>query len=144
MDNILKLTVGCLGVVGLIVMMVPNSDPLAVTGATNTPSISGTAPISDTQAPPSSGFQTEQKKPSEFVVDDYNIGSFGEPMVDPTPPAQRTIIAQQRQVQEQRQIDNGYNNQLPVGQGNFNQPQAGGTMSTRPVGPLPLPSAAGN
>ena len=136
MDNILKLTVGCLGVVGLIVMMVPNSDPLAGTGATNAPPISGTAPTSNIPPPPSSVPPTEQKKPSEFVVDDYNIGSFGEPMVDPTPPAQRNLIAQQKQMQMQRQIDNSYNNQPPVGQGNFNQPPAGGTM--------PVPSAAGN
>ena len=135
MDNILKLTVGCLGVVGLIVMVVPNSDPLAATKA----EAEGAAPIVDGSAPPppppTTAAPEEQAVPSEFVVDDYDIGNFGMPMVDPTPPAQRNIIAQQQQMQQQQQANN---NQIA------GQPPIEGTDSAGPAGPPPPPPLPGN
>ena len=136
MDNILKLTVGCLGVAGLIVMIVPNSDPIAATKAevvSATPIVSaGTPPppITIAAAP------EDQAAPSEFVVEDYNIGNFGQPMVDPTPPAQRAIIAQQQQMQQQREqiSSDQIASQLPIA----------GANSAGLAGPLSSPPLPGN
>ena len=139
MDNILKLTVGCLGLVGLIVIVVPNSDPLAATKV----EAEGTAPIAGAGAPPppTATAPEAQAEPSEFVVDDFDIDSFGQPMVDPTPPAQRALIAQQQQQQQQANLNNG---QAVAGQGNTGQPQIGGTESTGPAGPPPPPPVSAN
>ena len=137
MDNILKLTVGCLGLVGLIVMVVPNSDPLAATKA----EAEGTAPIIGAGAPPpppTTAAPEEQAAPSEFVVDDYDIGNFGMPMVDPTPPAQRNIIAQQQQMQQQQQAAGANNTQIA------GQPPIAGGDSAGPAGPPPPPPLPGN
>ncbi len=140
MDNILKLTVGCLGVVGLIVMVMPNSDPLAATKVdadSADPVISvGTPPPPATTAAPE-----VQPAPSEFVVDDYDIGNFGQPMVDPTPPAQRNMIAQQQQIQQQQQqqqvfgeSSNPITGQQPIARADY----------TGSVGPPPPPLLPGN
>ena len=114
MDNILKLTVGCLGVVGLIVMMVPNSDPIAATKA----EVVSATPIVGAGTPPPpitiAAAPEDQTAPSEFVVEDYNIGNFGQPMVDPTPPAQKAIIAQQQQMQQLQQQQQANNSQSPM------------------------------
>jgi hypothetical protein len=97
MDNILKLIVGCLGLVGLVVMIIPNSDPLANKNgdAADVPSQSpdGAAAVANgappPPPPPPDPNASTQAKPSNVIVEDYNIGNFGEPMVDPTPPGQR-------------------------------------------------------
>lgn len=143
MDNILKLIVGCLALVGLIVMIVPNSDPLASTKAEtqNVGPITGSP--SDTNAPPppppvETSVQQDPAAPSEFIVDDYDVASFGQPMVDPTPPGQR---AQQAQQQQNVGMNN---NQIAGGQGNFGQPPMMGADSTGPAGPPPPPPVPGN
>lgn len=138
MDNILKLTVGCLGLVGLIVMVVPNSDPLAATKAQAegaTPIVGAGAPA----PPPTTAAPEVQAAPSEFVVDDYDIGNFGQPMIDPTPPADRNIIAQQQQMQQQQQQALGTNNNQTA-----EQPPIAGADSAGPAGPPPPPPLPGN
>jgi hypothetical protein len=134
MDNILKLIVGCLGLVGLIVMIVPNSDPLASTkdGADET-TTTAAPPIGESGAPPPPPAEpvpapASQDDQSEFVVDDFDINNFGKPMVDPTPPGQRAPIAQQPQ--------NGPNSN---NQGNFGGTLNGGTELSTPAGPTPAP-----
>jgi hypothetical protein len=96
MDNILKLIVGCLGLVGLVVMIIPNSDPLAnkkddVTSATpaspDATAAANGAPLPP--PPPPDPNATQQADTDNVVVEDYDIGSFGQPMIDPTPPGQR-------------------------------------------------------
>ena len=144
MDNILKLIVGCLGLVGLIVMIVPNSDPLASTkdGADET-TTAAAPPVGEAGAPPPPApapgpTPDGQENQSEFVVDDYDINNFGQPMVDPTPPAQRALIAQQQQ-------QNGLNNnQQPGSQANLGGPLNGGTKSGGPAGPPPAPPVTAN
>lgn len=145
MDNILKLIVGCLGLVGLIVMIVPNSDPLASTkdGGEET-ATAAAPPIGTAGAPPPPPAPAPGPTPdgqanqSEFVVDDYDINNFGQPMVDPTPPARRALIAQQQQ-------QNGTNNnQQPGAQANLGGPLNGGTESGGPAGPPPAPPVTAN
>ena len=145
MDNILKLIFGCLGLVGLIVMIVPNSDPLASTkpnaeGATPIASVQGAPPPQPTVAEATT--RQDQPNPSEFVVDDYDIGSFGQPMVDPTPPGQRNQNTQEPQAQQQGVGLN--NNQFANGQANVAQAQIGGTESLGPAGPPPPLPITGN
>lgn len=103
MDNILKLIVGCLGLVGLIVMIVPNSDPIAKSKAKNAveaapttdPAAAGTPPPPPPPPDPNAAAQT-QADADNVIVEDYDIGSFGQPMIDPTPPGQRNQqVAQQ-------------------------------------------------
>ena len=137
MDNILKLIFGCLGLVALIVMIVPNSDPLASNNAENqgAPPISSAPPPGEAAPPPPYAEPAQsQNSEGEFVVDDYDIASFGQPMVDPTPPGQRSLISQQQQQAQQQQN----------GQGNIAQPQMNGTESAGIAGPPPPPQVAGN
>ncbi len=132
MDNILKLIVGCLGLVGLIVMIVPNSDPLAskkvraegIPPASINPTGEATAP----PPPPPAAAPQDQDNASGFVVEDYDINNFGKPMVDPTPPGQRNQNTQQQEQTEQQQS-------------NLAQPQIGGTNSIGPAVPPPPPPA---
>lgn len=138
MDNILKLIFGCLGLVALIVMIVPNSDPLASSKAEiqGAPMISAPSPDGAASPPPDAEPAQSQNSESEFVVDDYDIASFGQPMVDPTPPGQRSMISQQQQQAQQQQN----------GQGNTAQPEMNGTESAGVAGPPPPPPqpVAGN
>jgi hypothetical protein len=133
MDNILKLTVGCLGLVGLIVMIVPNSDPLASTSENpgDIATVSGPPPGSPNAAPPPPPPPPGQQIPpdgqdnkSEFATDDYDIATFGQPMVDPTPPAERALITQQQQQQQNALNANS-------------QSSIAGTGSESPAGPPP-------
>ena len=136
MDNILKLTVGCLGLVGLIVMVVPNSDPLAATKADAEAAVpnvdAGAPPPPPPPPPPTTAAPEEPAAASEFVVDDYDIGNFGMPMVDPTPPAQQNIITQQQQQQQAK------NSQIA------GQPSIAGADSAGLAGPPPPPPLPGN
>ena len=146
MDGILKLVVGCLGLVGLIVMVVPNSDPLSPENAQSDdgkPSIGAPSNANAPLPPPPVGLADEPPAPSKFVVEDYNINNFGQPMVDPTPPGQREVIAQQRQMQQQ-QANEIYNNQFASGQENLGQPQNGGSQAGNPTGQTTLPTISGN
>ncbi len=99
MDNISKLVFGCLSLVGLAVMVIPNSDPLAAgNGAKPAPGpmVPPPPPMGPPSAPPApppgvngSNNGNNGNTNGGFVVEDYNIDNFGEPMVDPTPPSQR-------------------------------------------------------
>lgn len=114
MDNILKLIVGCLGLVGLIVMIVPNSDPLAKNKAKNAveaapsadPAAAGAPPPPPPPPDPNAATQT-QTNANNVVVEDYNIGNFGQPMIDPTPPGQRNQQPAQQLPQQLPQQYNG-------------------------------------
>jgi hypothetical protein len=146
MDNILKLIVGCLGLVGLIVMIVPNSDPLvskpAKTG--ETPAVAS-APSNAAVPPPPPAMEAtpqEQANPGEFAVDDYDIANFGQPMVDPTPPGQPNWQAQQQPMLPQGQGMSG--DQSQSGQAGFGQPQIGSSQSTGPVRVPPPPTVGAN
>jgi hypothetical protein len=108
MDNILKLIVGCLGLVGLVVMIIPNSDPLAKkreqNGMANAPA--GNA-VAGPPPPPAAAAGTAeapaQQDDGNVIVEDYDIASFGQPMVDPTPPGQRNQQQVQQQPMQQQQ-----------------------------------------
>ncbi len=135
MDNIQKMIAGCLGLAGLIVMVVPNSDPLASTKdeAVDAPAIANGAPggpgAMPPPPPPQAAAPEQLDANSEFVVNDYDVNNFGQPMVDPTPPGQREFNAQQ----QQQAANQGNNNGPPVLGGN---PQG-------PAGPPPPPPVAG-
>jgi hypothetical protein len=95
MDNILKLVLGCLGAVAVLVMLIPDGDPLSkkpaeavATSPVAAPSPANTPPAAPPTGTPESG--------SSFTVQDHDIASFGKPMVDPTPPGQ--VSAQQMEL----------------------------------------------
>jgi hypothetical protein len=100
MDNIQKMIVGSLGLVGLIVILVPNSDPLAakktevgqVTPGTPAPALPPPLPPQPAEVGNTSG---------GFVVDDSDIAN-------PTPPGQRNQQATPEQIQptQPQQFDN--------------------------------------
>ena len=131
MDNIQKMIVGSLGLVGLVVMVVPNADPLASKkaeaeqAAAMAPPVSPPAPLQPATAPnaqPSGG----------FVVDDSDIANFGKPMVDPTPPAERNQNPVQEQIQQPKPANDIAQPQNSPG--NFGQPPI--------IGRTPAPVAA--
>ena len=136
MDNIQKMIVGCLGLIGLVVLIVPNKDPLASNqaGANEAPLLAETA--SDGQTPPApppppppptpSENSDTQAEPSTFVVEDYDIGTFGQPMMDPTPPGQRNQQAQQQNA-----------NAIANGQTNSAQQQSNDAQNTGSSNPPP-------
>ncbi len=119
MDNIQKMIVGSLGLVGLIVMLVPNSDPLAAKKA-EVGQATADAPALAPPPPPPLPSQPPQvgETSGGFVVDDSDIANFGKPMVDPTPPGQRNQQGPQEQIQQQP--SNGMT-QTQSGPGNYGQ-----------------------
>lgn len=94
MDEISKLVFGCIALVGLVVMIIPNSDPLASKNAK--PVESAALPAAPSVPPaasvpePAAAAGSDNGNGDGFAVQDYDIGSFGQPMVDPTPPGQRS------------------------------------------------------
>ena len=127
MDNIQKMIVGCLVLVGLIVMILPNSDPLA----SKKSEADQTSPADETLPPPPppplaqpSGDGTAS---GNFVVNDSDIANFGKPMVDPTPLGERNQRPQQELTQQQPQQQYGTSiNQKPGAITNYGSPQFGG------------------
>ena len=123
--------VGCLGLIGLVVLIVPNKDPLASNqaGANEAPLLTETPSGTQTAAPPPppppppnpSEDGGQQPEPSNFVVEDYDIGTFGQPMMDPTPPGQRNQQAQQQNA-----------NAITNGQANSGQQDAQNTANSNP------------
>lgn len=111
MDNIQKMIVGSLGLVGLIVILVPNSDPLAVKKA-EVGQVTADTPAPALPPPPAQVGNAS----GGFIVDDSDIANFGKPMVDPTPPGQRNQQNTPEQIQptQPQQFDNG----APQTQGN--------------------------
>ena len=101
MDEISKLVFGCVALVGLVVMVIPNSDPLASGNAVKPvesaaiPPPPNIAPAASVPPAPMTG-DSSGGSSSSFVVEDYNIGKFGDPMVDPTPAGQRNSNVQQQ------------------------------------------------
>ena len=135
MDNIQKMIVGSLGLVGLIVMLVPNSDPLATKKAEVgevTAGVPAPAPPPPPQPAPVGGAS------GGFIVDDSDIANFGKPMVDPTPPGQRNQQGTQEQIQpmQPQQINNGAM-QAQGSPGNFSQPPLIGQNSGSVAGLQP-------
>lgn len=137
MDNIQKMIAGCLALVGLIVLIVPNSDPLAskkleagqVASADGVPAPPPPPPPASTP-PPAANNNGEES--GGFVVNDSDIANFGKPMVDPTPLSERTQPGGQEQNQPQ-QNNNGMQ-QTSGDAGNFGaQPQ----MNATNTGPIP-------
>lgn len=141
MDKILKLILGCLGMIGVIVMIIPNSDPLAKKdGGADVP----TEPVAQNASvappppppPPPDPNANAQAGSNDVVVEDYGIGNFGDPMVDPRPPGERAQAAQQQQQMQQQQ----YGGALPqqaYGQGAIGPAQsssADGTANGAPSG----------
>lgn len=135
MDNIQKMIVGSLGLVGLIVLIVPNSDPLASkkTEVGQANSVQGAPPpaVPPPPLPPPAQGGTAS---GGFVVDDSDIANFGKPMVDPTPPGQRNQQLTQEQIQPTRdQTNNG------VGQTQSNP----GVYGQQPMADRPAPLSTG-
>jgi hypothetical protein len=94
MDNILKLVVGCLGAVAVLVMLIPNGDPLTKKPGASVDTAPAAAP-SPADAPPVAPPTSVPESGGSFTVQDHDIASFGKPMVDPTPPGQ----ASEQQIQ---------------------------------------------
>lgn len=120
MDNIQKMIVGSLGLVGLIVMIVPNSDPLAAKKAEPGQATAAAAAPALPPPPPPQPAQVENTS-GGFVVDDSDIANFGKPMVDPTPPGQRNPQATQEQIQQQTQQPSNGIAQTQSSSGNYGQ-----------------------
>jgi hypothetical protein len=135
MDNIQKMIVGSLGLVGLIVMLVPNSDPLAAK-KTEVGQATADAPVLVPPPPPPLPSQPSQvgETSGGFVVDDSDIANFGKPMVDPTPPGQRNQVGSQEQIQQQP--SNGMA-QAQSGPGNYGQQPVIGQNTGSTAGPPP-------
>lgn len=109
MDNIAKLVLGVLGVVGLILMMIPQGNPLADKGAPA--AVSGPAPEDIPDELPKNEPVTAAASDANVPAQDIN--SFGQPMMDPTPPGQRQAQQQQQQPGQPQQMANEGNGVNP-------------------------------
>lgn len=128
MDNILKLVVGVVAVIGLIVLMIPEGDPLSSKGA-----------AAEGKLPPSADEGEDEAVPPKNVPPDpvgtapqEQITNFGQPMFDPTPPGQKALEQQQQQAQQaQAQASN---------QSTANDPTIGGAPAPAAGADAPLTS----
>jgi hypothetical protein len=139
MDEISKLVFGCVALVGLVVLIIPNSDPLA--------SSKGAQPVAGAAIPPPPNIpsgpaaapapivgESSGGSSSGFAVEDYNLSKFGDPMIDPTPQGQRSTNGPA----------NGYQNQgVPpppnIGQGESMPPPGQGIPPGAPGIPIAPP-----
>jgi hypothetical protein len=82
MNNILKILLAVLAISGLVVMIMPEGDPLASPGATvePVPVVAPTTQPSVTQTPVQNDESTDE---SESGEEDYS--NFGKPMMDAAP-----------------------------------------------------------
>lgn len=95
MDNILKMVLGCLGISAVLVMFIPSENPLPAPAEAAIANASDDQPAplpSSEAAAPLPSNADQPGKVSGFAVDNHDIESFGQPMVDPTPPGQRTAL----------------------------------------------------
>jgi hypothetical protein len=96
MDNILKLVLATLGLVGLLVMLIPSGNPLPPPPGSVVENATPSPPPVETAAPPAPSSDGTSES-GGFVVDDNDVANFGKPMVDPTPPGQAQNPNQQPQ-----------------------------------------------
>lgn len=98
MDNIAKLVLGVVGMIGLLVLMIPQGNPLADKGTTEPAAVVAPDPIPN-EAPPN-----EPETVTTVNAPIQDISAFGQPMLDPTPPGQKQS---QEPVQPQQMANEG-------------------------------------
>jgi hypothetical protein len=97
MDNTLKAVIGVIALVGVIIMIIPEGNPLAKkSDAIGRPEVIGAPP----PPPPANGRPevkdappvpnaTKSDTPGQLIYDTDEYKNFGKPMVDPRPPSER-------------------------------------------------------
>ena len=112
MDNIGKLVLGLVAVIGLIVLMIPSGNPLEDKGPDAAQEAPQNLPPPVTEDDEDDGgvvrVPGDAKAPAPVTPSSSNAPiAFGQPMMDPTPPGQRALQEQQMQQQAQVQQQNG-------------------------------------
>lgn len=138
MDNIAKLVLGMLAFVGLIILMIPQGNPLADKGTQTTETISAPEDIPD-ELPPNDPVVATAPNANVPVQD---VSAFGQPMMDPTPPGQRQAQQQQQPGQPQQMANegNGVNPEMVApypANPSLGAPPAYGPQPAYQVGPIP-------
>jgi hypothetical protein len=109
MDNIAKLVLGMLALVGLIILMIPQGNPLTDKGAQAAVTVPAPEDIPD-EVPPNDPVVATAPNANVPVQD---VNAFGQPMMDPTPPGQRQAQQQQQQPGQPQQMANEGNGVNP-------------------------------
>lgn len=111
MDNIGKLVLGLVAVIGLIVLIIPQGNPLEDKGAAAQEAPKNLPPPDNGNDEDDGGVErapgeAEAAKPVTPATTDDAI-TFGQPMMDPTPPGQRAVQQQQQMAQQQQSQPGG-------------------------------------
>jgi hypothetical protein len=130
MDNIAKLVLGVVGVIGLIVLMIPQGNPLTDKGPETAVAVGAPDPI------PNEAPKNEPDAVTPINAPTQDISAFGQPMLDPTPPGQRQVQNQPTSPPPSGNEGN-YSSQEPVApypaNPGFGTPAYGGVPSYEPV-----------
>jgi hypothetical protein len=130
MDNIGKMVLGLVAFIGLIILLIPQGNPLEEKPATAVVEAPKNLPPADNGDDGVDG--EEAKAPGDAgapppvtpaTANDPAL-TFGQPMMDPTPPGQRAAQQQQKQEQQQGETpeDDDANTSGPAGYSAPQQP----------------------
>lgn len=130
MDNIAKLVLGVVALIGLLVLMIPQGDPLnsdapttAVVAAAAADAAAGPPDPIPNEAP-----QNEPDAAGANTAPTQAIPAFGQPMLDPTPAGDRQIQQQQQQQAQQPLAGN---------EGNYTGEESVAPFPANPAGGAP-------
>jgi hypothetical protein len=102
MDNIAKLVLGTVSLIGMVVLMIPEGDPLIKSPTAVAAAPSGAVPPQPAQTAtsiaPQPASETPPPQPNLSQSDDQI--AFGQPMFDPTPPGERARQSEGAAVQQ--------------------------------------------
>jgi hypothetical protein len=134
MDKTLKIVLACLGVVAIAIMAIPQGDPLAASGNSAAPANpAGGQPVS---AAPSEGVampgqpganaempNSTPNRPSSVDSATLQQQTFGQPMLDPRPAAERKAEETIRSPNpSETSFDSGYDSAQNSGVQNYGAP----------------------
>jgi pyruvate/2-oxoglutarate dehydrogenase complex dihydrolipoamide acyltransferase (E2) component len=124
MDNIQKMILGMVAIVAVIVIIMPQGNPLAEKGPAE-PAKAEVAPAAEALKKEDEGTESPPppaKNPNEAPAPSANteVTNFGMPMMDPTPAAERAERERREKMQEQQMSSQGGQQEGPNGdQGNY-------------------------
>jgi hypothetical protein len=110
MDNIAKMVLGMLAIVGLVIMIIPQGNPLADKGTP--PAAVGPVPDDIPDELPQQSDPAEAPAPTANLPA-QDVTAFGQPMMDPTPPGQKAQQQQQQNPNQSQQTANEGNGVNP-------------------------------
>jgi hypothetical protein len=119
MDNIQKMVLGMVAIVAVVVLIMPQGNPLPEKAAVQSAEPENTTP-ENTQNKDNEGVETSGPPPTNESAPNPSanteVTNFGQPMMDPTPAAERAEREQREQARQQQMARQGGQQEGPTNQ----------------------------